>query len=237
MEVSPCLTLIINQVLSTGQFQKKPKTAKVIPIHKTGEKSLMKNYRPISILPVVSKIIENVMHTQLTDYFTLNKLFTSQQYGYRENRSTELAALELMDRNLDNMNRNLTPVNVYIYSLDSGSGAVLLMLDLSAAFDTIDHGILLSRLNSLYGISGDALDWFKSYLSNRVQRVIIGDIVSECKNLNFGVPQGTVLGPKIYCMYTKPISDIIAGHGLSHHCYADDTQLTYHCHRTLCQFT
>ena len=78
---------------------------------------------------------------------------------------------------------------------------------------------------SLYGISGDALDWFKSYLSNRVQRVIIGDTVSECKNLNFGVPQGSVLGPKIYCMYTKPISDIIAGHGLSHHCYADDTQL------------
>ena len=88
MEVSPCLTLIINQVLSTGQFPKNLKTAKVIPIHKTGEKSLMKNYRPISILPVVSKIIENVMHTQLTDYFTLNKLFTSQQYGYRENRST-----------------------------------------------------------------------------------------------------------------------------------------------------
>ena len=110
-------------------------------------------------------------------------------------------------------------------ALDSGSGAVLLMLGLSAAFDTIDHGILLSRLNSLYGISGDALDWFKCYLSNRVQRVIIGDTVSECKDLNFGVPQGSVLGPKIYCMYTKPISDIIAGYGLSHHCYADDTQL------------
>ena len=98
------------------------------------------------------------------------------------------------------------------------------MLDLSAAFDTIDHGILLSRLNSLYGISGDALDWFKSYLSNRV-RVIIGDTVSECKDLNFGVPQESVLGPKVYCMYTKPRSEIIAGHGLSHHCYADDTQL------------
>ena len=77
----------------------------------------------------------------------------------------------------------------------------------------------------LYGISGGALDWFKSYLSSRVQRVIIGDTVSECKGLNFGVPQGSVLGPKIYCMYTKHISDIIAGHGLSHHCYADDTQL------------
>ena len=103
------------QVLSTGQFPKNLKTAKVIPIHKTGEKTLMKNYRPISILPVVSKIIENVMHTQLMDYFTLNKLFTSQQYGYRANRSTELAALELIDRNIDNMNRNLTPCSKRVH--------------------------------------------------------------------------------------------------------------------------
>ena len=111
IEVSPCLTLIINQVLSTGrQFPKNLKTAKVIPKHKTGETTLVKNYRPISILPVVSNIIENVMHTQLTDYFTLNKLFTSQQYGYRANRSTKLAALELIDRNIDKMKRNLTPM-------------------------------------------------------------------------------------------------------------------------------
>ena len=103
-------------------------------------------YRPISILPVVSKIIENVMHTQLTDYFTLNKLFTSQQYGYRANRSTELAALELMDRNLDNMNRNLTPVNVYI--------------DLSKAFDCLDHNILLSKLK-FYGLNDNAIRLLK----------------------------------------------------------------------------
>ena len=110
------------------------------------------------------------------------------------------------------------------------------MLDLSAAFDTIDHGILFSRLNSLYGISGDALDWFKSYLSNRVQLIIICDTVSECKDSNFRVPQWSELGRKIYCMHTKPISDIIAGHCLSHHSYVDDTQLLY-CHRTLCQYT
>ena len=93
----------------------------------------MKKYRPISILPVVSIIIKNVMHTQLIDYFTLNKLFTSQQYGYRANRSTELAAREIMDKNLDDMNRNLTPVNVYI--------------DLSKALDDLDHKIILSILN------------------------------------------------------------------------------------------
>ena len=95
MEVSPCMTLIINQVLSTGQFPRNLKTAQVIPIHKTGDKSLMKNYRSISILPVVSTIIENVMHTQLTDYFTLNKLFTSQQYGLEQTDQLSLLHLNL----------------------------------------------------------------------------------------------------------------------------------------------
>ena len=117
-----------------------------------------------------------------------NNLYSSVQSAYRERHSTETALLKVQSDILT--------------ALDSGSGAVLLMFDLSAAFDTIDHSILLSRLNSLYGISGDALDRFKSYLSSRVQRVIIGDTVSECKDLN-----------------------IIAGHGLSCNCYADDTQL------------
>ena len=99
------------------------------------------------------------------------------------------------------------------------------MLDLSAAFNTIDHDILLSRLCNVYGITGDALDWFRSYLTGRIQRVVIEDSVSVDQELDFEVPQGSVLGPRIYCMYTKPVSDIIQRHGLSHHSYADDTQL------------
>ena len=99
------------------------------------------------------------------------------------------------------------------------------MLDLSAAFDTIDHDIFLSRLCNVYGITGNALDWFRSYLTGRIQRVVIEDSVSVDQELDFGVPQGSVLGPRIYCMYTKPVSDIIQRHGLSHHSYADDTQL------------
>ena len=91
------------------------------------------------------------------------------------------------------------------------------MLDLSAAFDTVDHDILLSRLCNVYGITGDALDWFRSYLTGRIQRVLIENAVSGDQELGFGVPQGSVLGPKIYCMYTKPVSDIIQRHGLSHH--------------------
>ena len=175
------------------------------------DKEVLKNYRPVSNLSFISKVLEKVVAKRLDDNMLDNNLYSPVQSAYRKRHSTETALLKVQSDNLT--------------ALDSGSGAALLMLDLSAAFDTINHGILLSRLNSLYGISGDALDWLKSYLSSRVQRVIIGDTVSECKDLNFGVPQGSVLGPMISCMYTKPITDIIAGHGLSPHCYADDTQL------------
>ena len=99
------------------------------------------------------------------------------------------------------------------------------MLDLSAAFDTIDHDILLSRLCNVYGITGDVLGWFRSDLTSRIQRVLIENAVSGDQELCAGVPQGSVLGPKIYCMYTKPVSGIIQRHGLSHHSYAYDTQL------------
>ena len=212
-ELSPIVTSIVNASLNHAIVPLSLKTALIRPLLKNSglDKEVLKNYRPVSNLSFISKVLEKVVAKRLDDHMLDNNLYSSVQSAYRERHSTETALLKVQSDILT--------------ALDSGSGAVLLMLDLSAAFDTIDHGILLSRLNSLYGISGDALDWFKSYLSNRVQRVIIGDTVSECKGLNFGVPQGSVLGPKIYCMYTKPISDIIAGHGLSHHCYADDTQL------------
>ena len=115
--------------------------------------------------------------------------------------------------------------NDIISALDAGSSAIFLMLDLSAAFDTIDHDILLSQLCNVYGITGNVLDWFRSYLTGRIQRVVIEDSVSVGQELDFGVPQGSVLGQIIYCMYTKPVSDIIQRHGLSDHSYADDTQL------------
>ena len=208
-ELSPIVTSIVNASLNHAIVPLSLKTALIRPLLKKSglDKEVLKNYRPVSNLSFISKVLEKIVAKRLDDHMLDNNLYSSVQSAYRERHSTETALLKVQSDILT--------------ALDSGSGAVLLMLDLSAAFDTIDHDILLSRLNSLYGISGDALDWFKSYLSNRVQRVIIGDTVSECKSLNFGVPQGSVLGPKIYCMYTKPISDIIAGH----YCYADDTQL------------
>ena len=99
--------------------------------------------------------------------------------------------------------------NDILSALDTGSLAILLILGLSVAFDTIDHAILLSRLCNVYGITGNALDWFRSYLTGMIQCVVIEDSVSVDHELDCGIPQGSVLGPTIYCMYTKPVSDII----------------------------
>ena len=112
-------------------------------------------------------------------------MFDPLQSAYRDKHSTETDLI--------------TVQNDILSALDAGSSAILLMLDLSAAFDTIDHDILLSRLCNVYGITGDALDWFRSYLTGRIQCVVIEDAVSVDQEHGFGVPQGSVLGPKIYC--------------------------------------
>ena len=189
------------------------KTALIRPLlKKTGlDSDILKNYRPVSNLTFTSKVIENVISGRLNEHLINNSLFDSLQSAYRDKHSTETALIKVQ--------------NGIISALDAGSSAILLMLDLSAAFDTIDHDILLSRLCNVYGITRNALDWFRSYLTGRIQRVVIEDSVSVDQELDFGVPQGSVLGLRIYCMYTKPVSDIIQRHGLSHHSYADDTQL------------
>ena len=141
-------------------------------------------------------------------YWTLNNYYF---YYYYYKHSTETALIKVQ--------------NDIRSALDTGSSAILLMLDLTDAFDTIDHDILLSRLCNIYAITGNVLDWFRSYLTGRIHRVVIEDSVSVDQELEFIVPQGSFLGTKLYCMYTKPVSDIIQRHGLSHHSYTDDTQL------------
>ena len=189
-------------------FPKKLKIAKVIPIFKKEEKTLIKNYRPISILPVMSKIVEYIMHSQLMRYFTSNKLFSSQQYGFRANRSTELAALELMDRNINNMNKNLTPINIYV--------------DVSKAFDCLNHDILLSKLR-FYGLSDDALSLLKNYLASRDQYVQLGSIKSECHAISCGIPQGSVMGSLLFNIVISDLKSATSKFDLV--MYADDTTL------------
>ena len=171
----------------------------------------LKKNRPVSNLTFISKVIEKVISGRLNEHLMKNSMFDPLQSAYRDKHSTETALIKVQ--------------NEILSALDAGSSAILLMLDLSAAFDTIYHYILLSRLCNVYGIIGNALDCLRSYVIGRIQRIVIEDYVSVEQELGFGVPQGSVLGPKIYCMYTTPVSDIIQRQGLSHHPYADDIQL------------
>ena len=137
-EICESVTLIINQPLTTGIFPNKLKIAKVIPLFKKGDIYTFDNYRPISLLPSISKIFERTMYDQIYNYFQNNELFYNSQYGFRKNRSTELATLEIIDRIIQEMDKYNTPINIYI--------------DLSKAFDTIDHNILLCKLK-YYGLN------------------------------------------------------------------------------------
>ena len=155
------LTIIINNSLSTGSFPTIFKQALVTPLLKKPslDPNILKNYRPISNLSFLSKITEKVVLKQLTDYLNCNNLFPKQQSAYRPSHSTETALLKVS--------------NDILQALDSGNISVLSFLDLSAAFDTIDHSILLKRLSFSYGINGTALAWISSYLSNRSQKVMV----------------------------------------------------------------
>ena len=206
--ISKSITLIINQSLTTGIFPDRLKIAKVIPIFKKDSKKLIKNYRPISVLPVISKIFEMAIHEQLCDYFTVNGLFSTQQYGFMKNASTELAALELIDRLLNQLNARKIPINLY--------------LDLAKAFDCISHDILLEKLR-YYGVNDISIQLLKSYLSNRKQYVQIGDVLSSMQYIKTGIPQGSIVGPLFFSIY---INDIVkCTEKFNCILYADDTTL------------
>ncbi len=210
-EISKPLTLIINQSLSTGIFPDTLKLAKVKPIYKKGNKSSLNNYRPISLLPTISKVFERVLYTQIYQYFNTNNLLSDQQYGFREKHSTELATIKLIDKiikDMDNTKTLKTPLTVF--------------LDLSKAFDTLDFDILLYKLR-YYGIVGTPLTLIKSYLTNRHQYVNYNNCNSDILEIKTGIPQGSILGPLFFSIY---INDIIHSSNIfSFLMYADDTTL------------
>ena len=198
---------------SDGVFPDLFKSATVTPLLKKHglDQSHLNNYRPISNLNNISKILERLFLHFFQPHLTSCPAFNPLQSAYRPYHSTETALLYTLDR---------------IYgSADRGSPSLLVALDLSAAFDTIDHNTLILRLQSCFGVSGPALSWIQSYLRNRSQTVRLGQSLSHSVTLTSGVPQGSVLGPILFAAYISPVGQIVAHHGLCHQQYADDTQL------------
>ena len=209
----PVITTIINKSLETGIFPTSFAHALVVPLLKKSSlnKEILKNYRPVSNLHFISKILEKVVQKQLFSHMSKCNLHQKMQSAYKAKHSTETALLRV--------------VNDILCQVDKKCGTILVLLDLSAAFDTIDHATLLTLLREKFGLHGTVLQWFKSYLSNRTSSVTIDGESSRPSAGLYGVPQGSVLGPVIFTMYTSPLVNIMKHHKLSFHCYADDTQL------------
>ena len=212
-ELLPIITTFVNRSMQEGTVPKALKHALVTPILKKDnmDPNILSNFRPVSNLACLAKILEKAVNSRLDGYLTANKLYDPLQSAYRKLCSTETALVKVK--------------NDIMVHLDQGNRVALLLLDMSAAFDTLDHSTLLNRFNEEFGIIGKPLKWFESYFGERTQSVVIRGVKSEPVPLSQGVPQGSVIGPKAYTMYTKSLGDIIEHHGLQYHIYADDIQI------------
>ena len=217
-ELALPISMIINSSLSSGIVPDCMKLAKFVPVYKSkGDAQHFTNYRPISLLPVLSKILEKVVHKRLYAYLRKYEILNKSQYGFRNSHSTTDAITELTSHILHNYDQRKFTLSVF--------------LDLSKAFDTIDHNTLLKKLYH-YGIRGIALDWFKSYLI-RKQYVQYKDSYPHTQDLTCGVPQGSFLGPLLLTLYTNDLPECLSN--TKSLLLVDDTTmyLSGNCHKTI----
>ena len=209
--LSHSLSVLINKSVEHGIYPTKLKLAKVIPIHKANDESDPSNYRPISLLSVFNRIFEKMMYIPLKSFLEKFSILYDSQYGFREKRSTEHAILEITNQIQTNMDRKLFTCRIFI--------------DLQKAFDTVDHSILLKKLEH-YGIRGIVNDWFTSYLTSRKQITEFGPSnISKKATVLSGVPQGSVLGPLLFLVYINDICN--SCNRMKFYLSADDTNLLY----------
>ena len=207
-EIAVPLSEVINLSLQTGIVPEKMKIAKIIPLYKSGDNQSYCNYRPISILPSLSKILEKTVYKRLTDYLNKYDILNTSQYGFRHGHSTSMALLDFVERIHEELDRKEYTIGVF--------------LDLTKAFDTVNHNILLDKLEH-YGIRGTPLLWFKDYLTNRKQYVHFQGTNSDMFDITCGVPESTVLGPLLFLIYINDIN--AASCKLSFTLFADDTNI------------
>jgi hypothetical protein len=204
------LSHIFNLSLSNGIFPNELKVAKVIPLFKKGEKSDPTNYRPISLLPQISKILEKLFYKRLISHIEKNNILSENQYGFRSNHNTTYAIIDLVESINNKIKNDEIPIGIFI--------------DLQKAFDTIDHGILKEKLFH-YGIRGIPLDWINSYLHKRSQLVYLDGHKSKINTISCGVPQGSILGPLLFIIYINDIAN--CSQKLKFLLFADDTNIIY----------
>ena len=208
--ISKPLTRIINLSLSSGIFPKQLKFACIIPLFKSGDQDLYANYRPVSVLPFFSKFLEKVVYKRLYNFLIKYDILFDNQYGFRKNHSTALALLHLYD----------TLAN----AIDNKEYTMGVFIDLSEAFDTVNHEILSAKLQH-YGIRGTPLKWFESYLSGREHFVNFNGYCSSYKLVKCGVPQGSVLGPLLFLIYINDICKLSSAFDIL--LFADDTSIFF----------
>lgn len=206
--ISPILTYFLNKFITNGFFSNSLKVAEIIPIYKKGSKTNMDNYRPIALLSPLAKLYETHINKQLTNFFNKSNVFYHNQFGFREKSSTDLAVINSVNEIINSMDQNYVNCSVF--------------LDLSKAFNIVNHKVLLKKMEK-YGVRGTPLNLIKNYLLNREQVTTVNNHTSKNLKINVGVPQGSCLGPLFFIIY---INDMHLASNFKIKLFGDDACLS-----------